>query len=174
MSHLKITPDEDCNIWEHNPHLLLISVFKELKKKEGIKKSSNIIKSIYYIWDPKSDLKDSGASEKELIEEITNSLLSKNFDWTKYDHIKEAYFKYCITEIESEHLRRGREVKKFGDFIEGWKWSSDDAKDKGTVMKQYKDIFKDWIESDAEFKQEKTSIEELGGGYVMSFLEEQG
>lgn len=174
MAHLNITPDEDEDIWKLNPHLLLISTFKELKKKEGHKKSSNIVKAIYYIWDAKSELRDSAVSENELIKEITESLLSKNFDWSKYDHVKEAYFKYCVTEIEAEHLRRGREVKKFGDFIENWNWTKDDAKDKGIVMKQYKEVFKDWIESDADFKQEKNTLEEFGGGYVMSFLEEQG
>lgn len=173
MGFITLNNSEE-NIWEINPFLDLISEFKELKRKEGEETSSNILKAIYLIWDPKSDLRESGLPETKLMNDVTESLLGKSFNWDKYDHIREAYMEYNISELEREFLRCGKELKDFNDFLEKWTWTKEGAKERATVMKQYKELISDYVRAKENFIQERTEIEEMEGGYTKSFLENMG
>ena len=69
MPHISIKKS-NINIWDEYPDLDIIEVFRKLRKDEGEEKSNNILKAIYYIYDPKSDKRDSGFTEEELIHHI--------------------------------------------------------------------------------------------------------
>lgn len=152
----------------------LIEEFRALREKEGDEHSNNILKAIYYIWDPKSDKHDSGFSEAELIEDINQNLLGvKKFKWEKYENVKQAWFKYCMTKTD-------KMLKDFEDQIEGlnqmlrdWAWSQDSAKEKADVMGKQTVLFANYEPVRKLFIAEKQERDEFYGGYELSMLEEE-
>jgi len=167
------TPDD--NIWEKNPSLELISVFKDFKDSLGEEKSSNIIKAIYYIWDPKSKVKDSGVSEDTLVEDVTSSIIKDDkFNWDDYEYIKKAYIENNISKMESLLLRYEKEIIDLNTMLEGWKWSKTDIKARSEAVKAYKVLFDEYIEVASKVKAENDEIAEFFGNYQKSMLESFG
>lgn len=168
-----IVDNPDINIWEHNPSLDLISEFREFKEKEGELRSSDILKAIYYIWDPKSDLRDSSIPESKLIADISNNLLGDpDFDWDAYDYIKEAYLEYNITKLESLLLTYEKEIHDLNEVLMNWRWDKNNINDKANAVKQYKVLFNEYIEIKEKAKMEAEEFSEMLGGYQKSMLEE--
>ena len=172
MPFIRVNSPSD-DIWEVNPSLELISEFIDFRKKEGKKKSGAILKAIYYVYDPNSDLRDSGMSEEKIKEEVTSSILSsyRTFDWDKYQDIVELYKKYNITKSGKLLIGYQEQIESLNRFLENWHWSKNDAKDKASVMKQYKELFADLAEVEANFKEEQRELELLAG-YTKSRWEE--
>jgi hypothetical protein len=160
------------NLWEEYPDLDLIEEFKKLRKEEGDEKSNNILKAIYYIWDPKSDKRNSGFTESELIKDINANLLAdKKFNWSKYEHIKEAWFKYCLTKTDQLLKEYEDQLDGLNDMMREWTWSKSDALDKAQTMKAYKGLFEEYADVKNKFTQEVAEREEMEGGYTLSMLE---
>jgi hypothetical protein len=169
-----ITVDNpDINIWKQNPALNLITEFQEFKLEEGDSRSSDILKAIYYIWDPKSDLRDSGVTEKKLIEDVSKNLLGDpDFDWDKYDHIKELYQTNNYTKLETMLLRYEKEINDLNDLLKEWPWSKTDIKDRSEAVKQYKILFDEYIDIHEKAKMEAEELSDMYGGYQKSMLED--
>lgn len=166
--------DPDINIWDEFKFLETISEFKTLKIEEGEERSSNILKAVYFIWDPKSELRDSSFDEKKVINDINSSLLEPDFNWDNYDHIREAWMKFCTSKAETLLLRYEDEINGLNTLLEKWIWSKEDAKAKAELVKTYRTLFDDFIEVKNEFEAEKQELIEFLGGYELSMIEEYG
>jgi len=162
------------NLWDEYPDLDIISEFKKLRKEEGDERSNNILKAIYYIWDVKSDKRDSGFTEEELIKDVNENLLNdKNFDWSKREELKEAWFKYCMSETDRLLKRYRDEIEDFNTMMKEWKWDKKTAQDKAMTMKSAKSMFEDLKEIEKLFVAEKIARLEMQGRYTPSLLEEE-
>ena len=160
------------NIWDEYPDLDVIDVFKKLRKEEGDEKSSNILKSIYYIWDPKSDKRDSGFTEEELIKDINKNLIGdKNFKWAEYEEVKEAWFKYCLTNTERLLQYYENEIDGLNEMMKDWTWTKHDASEKAAAMRNYKQLLTEYSEVKNLFTQEKIEREKMEAGYQLSMIE---
>lgn len=170
-----VVDNPEIDVWVENPSLGMIEEFREFRKVEGDERSSNIIKAIYYIWDPKSDLKDSGVSEEKLIEDVTTSMIKdESFDWEDYEEIKEAYLKYNISKVESLLLQYEEEIKGLNSLLESWKWNKKDIKEKAFAISQYKVLFESYMELYERAKAEADDAMEMRAGYQKSMLESLG
>lgn len=173
MPFIAIESPED-NIWEKNPSLELIKEFKELKQVEGEERSSNILKAIYYIWDPKSDIRDSGVSEDKLLEDVTTNMLGPDFNWDDYEEIQEAYLNFNITKLESLLLRYEKEIEDLNKMLEDWKWTKKDVVQKGNAVRQYKMLFDEYIQIKDKARMEAEEMYDMLGGYQKSLIEDYG
>ncbi len=174
MAFIRIE-DPDENIWKTNPSLKLISDFEDFKEKEGEDRSSSILKAIFYIWDPKSELRDSGVSESQLIEDVTKNLINDpDFNWDDYDHIKTLYQETNITKIEGLLLRYEKEIHDLNTILEDWKWNKKEIKDRAAAVSQYKVLFDEYVEVKDKVKMETDELSEMYGGYQKSMLEDFG
>lgn len=167
-------PDPKCNIWKENPHLEIISEFKDFKEKEGVKKSSNILKAIYYIYHPKSKLKDSGFDEDKLMEDVTDFLLGSDFNWDEYNDIRTFFMTHTISEAESLLLKWEKKINELSDLLDGWKLTKNNVKGQTAAMSAYKGLFADYIEVKNKVDTEHAASEYLEGGYELSYIEEFG
>lgn len=163
------------NIWEVNKELELISEFRNFKKKEGEHRSSQILKAIYYIWDPKSNINDSGFSEDKLMDDVTQSLVDDpDFNWEDYEDIKQLYLDNNLSKNEQLLIKYRKEIQGLSELLDTWGWSKSDAKLKGEVVSQYKRLFEDLKEVESKFLMEKHEMEEMLGNYVKSRFEKYG
>lgn len=163
-------PEE--NIWDTNPGLELITEFRDFKAKEGEIKSSNIIKAIYYIWDPKSPLRDSGLPEEKLIEDNTKNIIGdKNFNWDDYEDIKEFYLKYNISKIEALLLQYEDEVKGLNELLADWPWTKKGVKEKSFAVSQYKGLFESLMEISDKVRADASDEMEMRAGYQKTMVE---
>lgn len=161
------------NLWEEYPDLDLISEFKKLREDEGDERSNNILKAIYYIWDPKSDKRDSGFSETELIKEITKNLIGgKKFDWTKYEKVRQAWFTYCLTKTDVLLKQYEDEIEGLNTMLKNWIWNQDTATQKAAAMGALKTLWEQYKEVKKDFTNEKQARAEMMGGYQITLIEE--
>lgn len=162
------------NLWEEYPDLDLIEEFRALREKEGDERSNNILKAIYYIWDPKSDKHDSGFTEAELIEDINTNLLGqKKFNWNKYEKVKQAWFKYCMTKTDKILKDLEDQMEGLNQMLKDWAWSQDTAKEKADVMGKQTVLLRDYEPVRRLFSADKMERDEFHGGYGLSGLEEE-
>lgn len=174
MAFVKVE-SPDCDFWALNPSLKLIKEFKKLIETEGYERSSNILKSIYYVWDPKSNLKDSGLSQDKLKEDMAENLIGDpNFDWDIYEPVVDLYLKFNTSELESMLIHYEKEINDLNTLLGGWTWSKKDVKDKAYAVSQYKSLFDDYIEIKNRVTNEHENIISLEGGYQKSMLESMG
>lgn len=174
MAFIIVENPED-NIWEANPSLELISGFRAFKNKEGVERSSNIIKAIYYIYDPKSELRDSGVPFDQLIEDITNNVIGDpDFDWNDYDDIKELYMSNNITALEAKLLDHEKEMEDLKTFLSTWALSKKDIKDRMVTMSAYNKLLDEYIDIREKVKMETEEMTEMLGGYQKSLIESFG
>lgn len=172
---LVVVDNPDVNIWEENPHLSLISEFKEFRQHEGDKRSSDILKAIYYIWDPKSEIRDSSMSENKLINDITENLIGeKEFDWDKYAEIRDIYLDKTLSKLESLLLKYEAEVKDLDVMLTSWKWNKTNVKNRAEAVKQYKTLLEEYMETKDKAKMEADGEMQMRAGYQKSMLEGYG
>lgn len=165
----------DANVWDEFPELSLITKFREFREKEGDEKSSNIIKAIFYIWDVKSSFRKSGMTEDEIKKEIHKNLLGNpKFSWKKLQGIKLYFLDKNQTAAQKLFAETEIQIRELNHFLrEEWEWSETNAKDKAAVMKQYKDLYKDYLDYKEAIAEEEIEFESTRGGYNKSFLERQ-
>ena len=163
------------NIWKTNPALGLITDFKKFKDEVGEELSSSIIKAIYYIWDPKSDLRDSAYTEEEVTRDISLNILGdENFDWSKYEHIRDLYLEKNITALERKMMDHEREMEKTREFLSKWTLSKDDIRDRITTVASFNKMMDELIEIKEKVDVERKELTDMFGGYQKSLLERAG
>lgn len=166
--------NEDESVWVTNPSLHHVKIFRELKTAEGDERSSNIIKAIYNIWSPKSDLKDSGLEEADRISQVSESLLGDpDFDWDQHIELKEYFLLNNISEAERMHRKYGEEIEGLTLMLKKWKWTKAEAKDKTAVMKGYDDLLKNYLIAKALVENEKQGDTLMHSDYTKSLFEQQ-
>lgn len=165
----------DITIWEQNPGLQFITEFKLLRLKEGDEHSSNIIKSIFYIWDPKSKLADSGLTEEQLIKDMNTNLIGDpDFNWHEYWEFKEFFIESNISKLESLYLEHLQEIHDLKVMLSEWKWGKKDTSQKAAAMKQHKMLIEEAAELKQKISQDAEENVVLEGGYTKSFIEGLG
>lgn len=170
-----IVDNPEANIWEDNPSLGIISEFKKFRESEGEERSSNILKAIYYIWDPKSDLRDSGISHEKLLEDVTTNIIKDpDFDWDKYDYMRELYMEFNITTTEKFLLRYEKEINDLDVILKDWPWDKKNIRDRADAVRQYKSLLEEYVKFREEALAEAEELNELYGGYTKSMFEDFG
>lgn len=172
MPFIIVESPED-NIWDRNPSLELIGDFKKFKETEGEDRSSDILKAIFYIWDPKSDLRDSGLEHDKLIEDVTSNVINDpDFNWDDYEHIKELYLDNNLTKLEKLLLRYESEIEDLNTMLEEWKWNKKEIKARSEAVRAYKILFDEYIEIRDKARIESDDIADMLGGYQKSMIED--
>lgn len=167
--------DPKDNIWEENPHLEIISEFKKFKEDLGSRKSSKILTSIYLIYDPKSELRNSGMTDSEILEEVTNNYLSyKDFSWDDYEEIKNFYLDKCITKTEKLFLRVEQDIEDLGKLMGTYKYNKENALERTKLTKEYKSLLLDYMELKNKVQEEKQNTNQNRGSYEDSLIESLG
>lgn len=162
----------DITIWEQNPGLQFITEFKLLRLKEGDERSSNIIKSIFYIWDPKSKVRDSGLTEEQLIADMNLNLIGdENFNWHEYWEFKEFFIEKNISKLEALYMEHEQEIHELKLMLSEWKWGKKDTTQKAAAMKQHKQLLEEAAELKQKISQEAEENVILEGGYTKSLVE---
>lgn len=170
-----IVKDPKASIWEVNPHLEIISEFKKFKEELGVRKSSKILTAIYLIYDPKSELRNSGMTDKEVYEDVTNNYLAyKDFSWPDYDHIKVFYLDKCITKTEKLFLRVEQDLDELNTLMGTYKYDRDNALERTKLTKEYKSLLLDYIELKNKVQEEKQNTNQNRGDYEDSLIESLG
>lgn len=165
----------DVSIWKQNPALGLIKEFKELKLKEGDERSSNIIKAIFYIWDTKSKLRDSGLSEQQLIEDINTSVIGDpDFNWHEYWDFKEFFIAKNVSKLESMLIGYENDIRDLEQMLADWKWGKKDLKQKAEARKQLKILVEEYADLKRKALAEADENVVLEGGYTKSLVEGLG
>lgn len=166
-------PDE--NIWETNPVLQIVSKFIKFKLDEGDERSSNILKAIYFIWDPKSALAKSGMTHEEILKDVNSNILKdENFNWGDYAEIRETYLKTNLSPIESRLRRYQDEIDSLDKMLKDWPWGRKDVIARSSAVKAYKELFEQYMEVADKVQMEHDEAYEMLGGYQKSFIEELG
>lgn len=174
MPFLVVNSPEE-NIWETNPSLDLITEFRSFRKKHGDDHSSDVIKAIFYIWDPKSDLRDSGMTHEEIVDDINTNLLGdKDFDWDAYGDIRDTYMSVNISPLEARLNRYKNEIDGLDRMLQGWSWNKSDVKNRADAVKAYKELMEQYIEIADKVKMEHDDNYEMMAGYQKSMVENVG
>jgi len=132
---MKVVVDPNGNIWEDNPHLLATKFFSDLKRDLGADLSDRLLRAIYYIYDVRSPLTESGKSFDEIVEDVNYTVLEdSSFDWNKYQYVVDEYIKVVPTKAQAELSRYQREITELNEFLNNWPWSEDNVKDKTKAL----------------------------------------
>lgn len=167
--------DVEASVWEQCPGLDLLTEFKKFKEQEGEERSSNIIKSIFYIWDPKSNLRDSGYDEASLIKDMNENVIGdSDFDWEDYEDFKAFYMDHNLSEAENLLKKYRNEIDGLDQLLSTWKWTKEDAAERAKLVSTYKALFDDYLEVKAQVDIEHESLSEMRGGYTKSKFENYG
>jgi hypothetical protein len=170
-----LVEDPEINIWEKNPELALIIEFAEFREKEGEIRSSDILKAVYYIHDPKSKLRDTSVSQIDLIHTVNTTVLEDpKFNWDDYDYIVDVYLKYNTSKIESLLLRYEDEIEQLNKILESWKWDKSNIKDRADALKQYQTLLTELSDLRERVLAETNEHMEMHGGYQTSLIEDLG
>lgn len=165
----------DSDVWQLNPSLELIKEFRELKEKEGYERSSAIIKAIFFIWDMKSDLRDSGMSESKLMKDVSQMLLEdEDFNWQNYEDFKDFFLAANLGKLESLFLEYEKDLEDLNTFISTLKWGKTTIDTKAKANKQRKELFDQLLEIREKLKHDGDVEADMEGGYVKSFIENFG
>jgi len=160
-------PKEVKNFWKLNQELSYIDPFAAFSKK---KDSAKIMMAIYMIYDPKSQLINSGLSVEEVKKDIsTNFLKDLKFDWSKYRDITVAYQNLCRTKIEKEldsYYLMIQERRKVADDLD---WA-DDFQKKEEIVSTHDKYVEKYTQLVEALKQERAE-KLMHGDYTPSLLE---
>lgn len=166
--------NEDSDIWKDNPDLQFSEPFAKFKKSE--RNSNKIMKAIYLIYDPKSRFNIAKEPQEKIIEDVTKNFLRKReFDWTKYNDVIEAYKENCKSPLQRQYEEILSDYEGFISYYRNLSWEDEDeARIKTGHMKTIEDYGKKIIELkklvDGEeneqkykFDYRKSMIENLAG-----------
>jgi hypothetical protein len=146
--------------------------FAEFKKKE--KKSDKIMMAIYLAYDAKSDFVRSGMDHAQILNDVSiNYLEDKNFDWSKYENIIEAYKDICTSRVHKKLNEVFAEIESITSAMVTLAWDDEgEARQKEFLMTTSKKLFTEFIQLQKDLDEE---IAELlyEGDYAPSWLEEQ-
>jgi uncharacterized protein YihD (DUF1040 family) len=169
-----IVDDPKDNIWEKNPHLEIITEFKDFKKQVGFRKSSKVLTALFLIYDPKSPLRNQGWTEEEILEDVNKNYLTyKNFDWDDYEDIKEVYLNKTISKIEKLFIQYEKDLEDLNLVMRSWKYDKNNVKERSALIKEYKTLLADYMELRSKVEEQKKTIQNRAG-YKESLAEKLG
>lgn len=162
----------ELNIWEEYPHIGMISKFKTFKRKEGKDKSSRILIAVFLIFDPKSPFRKASMTEDEIMNEVNKSVLKDvKFPWDEYEEIKEYFLEKNGSKLQMMFRDTEAEIINLNTFLKKWKLNKNDVGERAKVMKQYRDLYKDYMELKEKIDMEVEDGANSHGDYDKSMLE---
>lgn len=168
---MQIKVDPKLSIWETSPWLELIPYFYDFKKKEGPERSSNILKSMYYVFHVKSPIRDGFKSIDELKSDMEITVLDEiGFPWEDYIETRDELLKHARSMLEVELQKWENEIKRFEQFVSAWVWDVKTAKDRMVVLKGAPDIWQKYLTIKEKIATEETAVVNQGN-YAKSLSE---
>jgi hypothetical protein len=156
------------DFWELNQEFSYIEPFATFHDE---KDSAKIMMAIYMIYDPKSQLANSGESIERVKKDINKNFLGNaSFDWKPYRNIVLAYNKYCKTKIEKELDDWWKQLQERKEYMdEDLEWEDNpDLKEK---MLKDNDIHFDKFNRIKQSLKEERTENLMHGDYTPSLLE---
>jgi len=155
------------DFWELNQEFSYIEPFAKFKKR---KNSAKIMMAIYMIYDPKSQLTNSGESTDKIRKDITKNFLEDDkFNWSLHKDVVLAYQHYTRTKVEKEFDDWWKQLEERKEFVKELDWEDDpDLKEKLLLQTdQHFEKFNNIVSIMKEERQEKL----MYGDYTPSLLE---
>ena len=155
------------DFWELNQEFSYVEPFSSFKKE---KDSAKIMMAIYMVYDPKSQLVNSGESEVKIKEDIKNNFIKNpEFEWKDYRELVVAYKSYSKSKIEKEL------EQYYLDIIERREYAKDldiedDYERKNDIIKTHKSYLKDYFDCADRLKEDRQE-RLFHGNYTPSLLE---
>lgn len=133
--------------FDENPDLMYISPYRELYEERGHRESGKILEAIYMVYDPKSAGNNAAdRSEKEIQKDVAKYFLKdKDFQWSAYRKIIEAYKKDCRHTLEADADFYNRKVDELKKYLDSMPISAN-AVETTDLLKTYKTLVKDKAE----------------------------
>lgn len=158
--------DDKLGFWEQNPELTYMEPFATFSKD---KKSSDIMKAIYLVYDFKSKFNRAGISEDKAKEDVAkNYLKDSKFNWSKYSDIISAYKENCTTVKQKALERFEDDLEGLSRFMASLSWENpEEASIKKDVNKEMITYFKNLKECQA-LVNEEIREKRYRGSYRMS------
>lgn len=161
------------NFWEVNPSLLTLTPYAQFYKKLGKRRSSNVMKAVWMIYDPKSKAQLSGErSEKDLQKDIATHLLNEpSFDW-KDKELKKVIAAYrldCRTFVERELMFWENELRERSIYQRELPWDTE-RREKDEMLGTQKKLFEQYLDIKKEVDKER-SERSFHGGTGKSLIE---
>lgn len=166
--HVKL-PNNIKDFWELNQELSFINPFMAFKKK---KNSAKIMMAIYMIYDPKSQLNNSGIDQAQIKKEVSaNFLGDEKFDWSEHREIINAYKIVAKTKLEKQLDNWWLQLRERDEYLNNdleWGEGEDDTKERMLLgTDKHYEKYNQIASSLKEERQEKL----MYGDYTPSMLE---
>lgn len=156
------------DFWILNQEFGYLEPFATFKKK---KESAKIMMAIYMIYDPKSQLTNSGESIEKIKKDVSTNFLGKEkFDWTPYLSIVAAYKKYTKTKIEKTLDEWWNQLKEREEFLNELEWEDQAQLKEGMLLKTDEHFMK--YHNILSLLKEERQETLMHGGYTLSWIEE--
>jgi hypothetical protein len=175
MSKLKLSdiychvrqPRYPKNFWKLNQELSNIEPFSTFKKTRD---SASIMLAIFMVYDPKSQLVNSGLSLEDMKKDIAVNFLEKpKFVWSDYSEIINAYNDISKTKIEKELDSWYEQLQERKEYLDTLDWNEDPDLKEGMLLDTDKHFekYQNIVSALKEERQERL----MKGGYLPSLLE---
>ena len=148
---------EGLNFWDINQELQYWSPYNELIKEEGKRRSSRIMQAIYKIYDPKSSYQNSSKdrTEKQMQKDIAENYLNeKDFEWSKYKKLIQAYKKDSKTFLEKELEYWEIELLQRREYQRTLPWDTS-AKEKDSLLVTQDKLFESYLKIKKQLEEER-------------------
>lgn len=99
----------------------------------------------------------------------TNYLGDEDFPWENYKELRDA-MENDMSRMDRLLLNAEKQLIERDKFLDKWKWTKEEAKDKNTLMASTKKLWDDYLEIKAKVDQEKKEGTSRGG-YKKSLIE---
>lgn len=171
--HFTVYPEEGQNFWDANPGLLNLDPYPQFKKKQGTRRSSNLMKAIWQVYDPKAKGVIADRPVKDLQNDIaTNFLNDPKFNWKDKDirNVIEAYKQDCMTFMEKELKYWEMELRERRLYMAELPWDME-REEKDKMLSTQPKLWDEYMRYKKEVDKERQ--ERFHGGGTLSFLEKQ-
>lgn len=160
-------PKDYKEFWNINQEFSYTEPFATFKKKRG---SAKIMNAIVMVYDPKSQLANSGESEQKIKKDIAKNFLeNEEFNWSEYSEIITAYKKYSKTKIEKALDDWWRDLEERRDFLQDMEFD-EDPKLKDDLLLNTDKHFEKYYNIQSKLKEERGE-RLMRGNYTPSELE---
>ena len=123
------TYDHELNFWEMHPLFLTVPEFKKLHGRDrsaGKNKSSLIMWALVIVYDTGDDNPFRNLSTEDRLVEIATNILEKpNFEWEKYDYVKDKLIPMLTTPAQRQRDDLYAKMDERGKFIRETSYSWD-------------------------------------------------
>lgn len=161
-------PENYEDFWKINQEFSYIDPFHKFSKKKG---SAKIMTAIYYIYDPKSQLENSGMAVEEVKADISKNFLGKeDFDWEKHREVIVAYQHYSKTKIEKALDSWWNDLEEREDYLKNRLTYEDDPDLRERMLLKTDEHFNKYKNIKESLKQERQE-DFMKGKYSVSWIE---